>query len=89
MSQVKSKPTHEIRLGNIRAAIWKNEGQGYTLHNVTLSKRYKAGDTWKETTSFGQNDLPKVVKCSSLAHDWILSNPQQLPMVAAQPEGNY
>jgi hypothetical protein len=33
----KVRPVHEIRLGRIRAAIWENETQNGTRHNVTLS----------------------------------------------------
>jgi hypothetical protein len=67
----KSRPIHEIRMGRIRAAIWENETQNGTRHNVTLSRLYKDGDEWKDSTSFGRDDLPLVAKVSDLAHSWI------------------
>jgi hypothetical protein len=69
--QAKSRPVHEVRMGRIRAAIWENETQNGTRHNVTLSRLYKDGDDWKDSTSFGRDDLPLVGKVADLAHSWI------------------
>jgi len=66
-----SKPVHEIRLGRIKAAIWENDTQNGTRHNVTLSRLYKDGEHWKDSQSFGRDDLPLVGKVSDLAHSWI------------------
>ncbi|APZ96416.1 hypothetical protein [Fuerstiella marisgermanici] len=63
----KARPVNEIRMGRIRAAIWENETQNGTRHNVTLSRIYKDGDVWKDSTSFGRDDLPLVMKVSDLA----------------------
>lgn len=65
------KPVHEIRLGRITAAIWENEGQKGTFHNVTICRLYKDGDDWKRSDSFGRDDLPLVVKVADVAHTWI------------------
>lgn len=70
----KVRPVHEIRLGRIRAAIWENETQNGTRHNVTLSRLYKDGEEWKDSTSFGRDDLPLVAKVSDLAHSWIFQH---------------
>ena len=67
----KQKPVHEIRLGRIKAAIWENETDNGTRHNVTISRLYKDGDQWKQTTSFGREDLPLVAKVADLVHTWI------------------
>ena len=56
----KARPVHEIRIGRIKAAIWGNETQNGTRHNVSLSRIYKDGDEWKDSTSFGRDDLPLV-----------------------------
>ena len=70
--QAKSHPpVHEVRMGRIRAAIWENETQNGTRHNVTISRLYKDGDDWKDSTSFGRDDLPLVEKVAALAHAWI------------------
>lgn len=67
----KARPVHEIRLGRIRAAVWENETQNGVRHNVTLSRLYKDEDQWKDSTSFGRDDLPLVMKVADLAHTWI------------------
>ena len=71
--QTKARPVHEIRLGRIRAAVWENETDSGTRHNVTLSRLYKDGDDWRDSTSFGRDDLPLVSKVADLAHSWIFT----------------
>jgi hypothetical protein len=74
MTTPKSSPVHEIRLGRIRAAIWANDTQVGTRHNVTLSRIYKDGEQWKDSTSFGRDDLPIVAKVVDQAHTWIFEH---------------
>ena len=69
-------PVHEIRVGKIRAAIWENETQNGSLHNVTLSRSYREGETWKSSTSFGRDELLLVAKVADLAHTWIFQQRQ-------------
>jgi hypothetical protein len=58
MSEAKQKPIHEIRLGRVRAAVWKNTGETGTWSSVTFSKLYKGKDgKWQDTGSFGREDL--------------------------------
>ena len=52
------KPIHEIRMGRIKAAIWQNETDNGIRYNVTVSRLYKDGNDWKQTESFGRDDLP-------------------------------
>ena len=65
------KPVHEIRIGRIKATIWENETQNGTRHNVTVSRLYKDGDEWKDSASFGRDDLPLVAKVADQAHSYI------------------
>lgn len=71
MSKEKARPVYEVRLGRVRAAIWENDTQNGTRHNVTVSRLYKDGDNWKDSTSFGRDDLPLVAKVVDTAHSWI------------------
>jgi hypothetical protein len=66
-----AKPVHEIRLGRIRAAIWENDTKNGVMHNVTLSRLYKDSDDWKDSTSFGRDDLLLIAKVCDQAHTWI------------------
>ena len=68
---IMSKPVHEIRLGLIKAAIWHNLTRAGERHNVTLTRLYRNGDTWKESNHFGRDDLLLAAKVLDLAHSWI------------------
>jgi hypothetical protein len=70
-SNAKARPVHEVRLGRIKAAIWENSGENGTRYNVTLTRIYKDDEGWKDTGSFGRDDLPLVAKVADLAHSWI------------------
>jgi hypothetical protein len=70
-NEAKNRPVHEIRFGRIRAAIWLNETESGPRHNVTISRLYKDGEDWKDSTSFGRDDLPLVAKICDQAHTWI------------------
>jgi hypothetical protein len=74
MANEKKRPVHEVRMGRIRAAIWENSTDKGVRHNVTISRLYKDGDTWKDSTSFGREDLLLVAKVSDAAHSWIYQN---------------
>lgn len=62
-----------------RAAIWQDETENGMRHNVTISRLYKDGDDWKDSTSFGRNDLPLVVTVSDQAHSWIFEHNSENP----------
>ena len=62
-------------MGRIRAAIWQNQTDNGVRHNVTITRLYKDGDDWKDTTSFGRDDMPLVAKVCDQAHSWIYSQP--------------
>lgn len=69
-----NKPIQEVRLGSIKAAIWANDTQSGTRHNVTFARLYKDGDSWKSSESFGRDDLPLLAKVADLAHSWIFQH---------------
>lgn len=75
MPKQKQQPVHEIRLGAVKATIWQNETSAGTRHNVTVSRLYKDGDEWKQTESFGRDDLPLLAKAVDQAHTWIFESP--------------
>jgi len=69
----KQGPVAEVRLAACRAAIWANESSnGSTWYNVTLSRLYKdeAGN-WKDSTSFGRDELPIVAEIVRQAWLWV------------------
>jgi hypothetical protein len=72
-AKAKQRPVHEIRLGRVRAAIWENQTDNGVRHNLTLTRLYKDGDQWKDSASFGRDDLPLVAKVVDMAHTWIFA----------------
>jgi hypothetical protein len=73
----KSKPVHEVRLGHIKAAVWRNETEAGVRHNVTLTRLYRDDNKWKSTDSFGRDDLLIVAKVADQAHSWIFAQNQE------------
>ena len=77
MAKTANKPVHEIRLGRIKAAIWENETQNGTRHNVTFQRIYRDEEgKWHASDSFGRDDLPLIEKVADLAHSWIFQQGQ-------------
>ena len=77
------KPITEVRIGRVKATVWRNGTDEQPRHNVTFSRLYKdeAGE-WKSTQSFGRNDLLVLAKVADLVHTRIL----QIPAEAEVPE---
>lgn len=65
------RPVHEVRMGRIKATVWENETREGIRHNVSLTRIYRDGKDWKDSTSFGRDDLPLVAKVADLAHSWV------------------
>lgn len=94
MSQaLKQKPAHEIRLGSTRATIWPNQSEKGIRYNVTFGRGYFDGKTWKESQSFGRDDLPRLIKCGDLAYQWIFNNSgpaaEEEAPETGKPDGQY
>ena len=78
------KPVEEVRIGRVKATIWRNGTDEQPRHNVTFSRLYKDSDQWKSTQSFGRNDLLVLAKVADLVHTRIL----QLPGRSGTPGGS-
>ena len=69
----KIQPEHTIRLGNIKATIWPNEGKNGTYYNVAIRRIYKdPNGNWTDTTGFYRDDLPLVASVAQLAVDYLV-----------------
>ena len=76
-TQNAKRPVHEVRLGRIKAVVWENETKDGIRHNIGLTRIYKDGGAngqWKDSTSFGRDDLPLVIKVADMAHTWVYEN---------------
>lgn len=75
-TETKNRPVHQVRFGNVRAAIWANQTERGPMFNVTVSRSYKTKDgdgkdVWSDTDSFGRDDLLVLAKAIDHAHSWI------------------
>lgn len=80
-----NKPVHEVRYRLVKAAIWLNQTPQGTIHNVTVSRAYKDGEDWKNSSSFGPADLLPLAKALNEAHTWIY---QQMASAQAASRGD-
>jgi hypothetical protein len=56
----------------VRAAVWDNSTENGARFNLTLSRLYKNADgKWRDSSSFGRDDLPLVMKVCDLAMTWM------------------
>jgi hypothetical protein len=71
-------PVHTIRYGTLRAAIWKREvdlgNNSRPMYSVTFTRSYKDGDDWKDSSSFGPDDLLTLAKIANDAHTFVHQN---------------
>lgn len=70
-TESKKRPAFEAKAGLVRATVWPNETKDGIRHNVTLTRRYKDGETWKSTPSLGERDLMDGVRALVEAEAWI------------------
>ncbi|MCG6157640.1 hypothetical protein [Rubinisphaera margarita] len=65
-------PIHRIRLSTLSVAIFENRtDEGQVFYNTQFNRSYRSGDEWKQTRSFGKDDLLNLAKLCDLAHSWI------------------
>ena len=77
LMQTKTRPVHEVRLGHIKAAVWKNETETGVRYNATFTRLYRDGEQWKSTESFGRDDLLLLAKVADQTHSWICAQSQE------------
>lgn len=66
-----NKPVKEFRHRSLRATIWKNDTDKGVMYNVTLTRMYRDGEKWKDSQSFGFDDLMNLAKLLADAHTYI------------------
>jgi hypothetical protein len=68
-----NKPIKEIKFGNIKVSVWKNEKEKYSTFSVSANKAYKTKDSedWKYSTSFDKDEIPLLTKALDRAHSFI------------------
>lgn len=68
----KQKPLHHIRVGNVRASIWKQSSEKGPFLTVTFSRFYKdKSEQWQNGHSYVGSDLESLVDCAREAKEWM------------------
>jgi hypothetical protein len=69
----KVQPAEEIRIGSVKAAIWRNDTENGVFFNVTFQRLYRTEEgQWQSTMSFGPGDLLVLAKVADAAHTRLL-----------------
>jgi hypothetical protein len=66
-----NRPVHSFRYGNVVCCVWADGSPIGYFFNSTFAKIYKTEDSWGESTSFDDRDLPNLMKAAADAHSWI------------------
>ncbi len=68
MGQIEKK----FKSGLVGATVWKNKSKdGNEFRSVSLNKSYQKDGEWKNTNSFGANDIDKAIQVLEEARDYI------------------
>ena len=73
-----SQSEKQFRIGSVSASVFANtvEGDGgrkRKIRNVNLQRRYKDGDEWKSSSSFGLADIAHAIRVLQLAQEHVES----------------
>ena len=66
-TEEKQKPVQKVQSGPVTGAIWENEGKEGSFYSVTFERRYKDGEEYKNSSSYGSNDLAHLAMVSTKA----------------------
>jgi len=64
-------PAFVARHRALKAAVWRNVAEHGPFFTVTISRSYKVEDDWKESSSFGFDDVLIVAELLRSSHSFI------------------
>ena len=68
----KNAPIKVFKFGRIKAAVWENESDQRKFYNVTFARTFVDDEKkFRDTDSFGRDDLLLVAKLADVAHSFI------------------
>lgn len=70
-------PVYEVRRGLIVVRVWRSRPRSGLRHTVTIVRLFRNGDTWKESTRFGRDDIPLIHIALDEAYEWIFDSFQR------------
>jgi hypothetical protein len=64
-------PVFTCRHRALKAAVWRNETENGVMFNTTVSRSYRDGEQWRESSSFGYDDVLIVAELLRACHGFI------------------
>jgi hypothetical protein len=65
-----NRPADVIRDGNLKASIWRNEGENGVAYATVLARTYRTEDgAYRESNSFSGSELLRVSELARKAYD--------------------
>lgn len=83
MDENKNKPLVNIKVGAVRAAIWKNQrqnenGNSFESVKVVLDRTYKdRSGNYSSTHSLDANDIPKAIFALIKAYEYLMEEHEE------------
>ncbi len=71
-------PIYTLRIGLIKATIWRNSMTAGVRHAVAVCRLFRNGDVWQESARFGRDDLLLLARVVDQAHSWIATNKHEI-----------
>lgn len=82
MDDHNNKPEITLRDGNLKATVWRNEGDKGEYHAVNLAKTYTGEDGKpRDTASFSQSDLLRIAELSRETYGAINDIKRERPLL--------
>lgn len=70
-----NKPVHRVRVGAVSASVFLNKTKdGTEFPSAIISRSYKSGDGFKESTSFGTKHLGQLADLVVSLQSWFKAN---------------
>jgi hypothetical protein len=83
MDENKNKPMANMKVGSVRAAIWKNHrqnenGNSFESVKVVLDRTYKdRSGNYSSTHSLDVNDIPKAILALMRAYEYLMASSEE------------
>ena len=91
MNEPTNKPIAVFRAAGVKASVWLNRSEktGDPFFSTSIVRSYFDEDSqqWKDTVSFGRDDLPKVRLVTEQAYSFIFLKTQELG-AESEPESH-
>lgn len=65
-------PIDQIRDGALKAAIWLNQSEKGNYYSVTVTRTYRSGETFKDSSSFTGTENLRAAELHRKAYDRVL-----------------